>query len=469
MPLEKITAQHPHIRGTLEHSLKDGIAFSVMAGGGESYFSAFAILLQATTAQVGTLVTLPPLIASFFQLVSAWIGRRLKSRKVIIIGGALMQAAALVPLILLPLVFPEHAFLVLLACITLYFIGPNLGAPQWGSLMGDIVPEAHRGKYFALRTRLSSIASFSALIGAGLTLQVFDDVGLPYYGFVTIFALASVARLISTWHLYKMVEPERPEHERVKAKAMTRLIPFLRSPFLRFSMFFASMQFGVAISGPYIVVHMLRDLDFSYAALTFNSAASVFMQFVMLNRWGRLSDLFGNRLIMVVTGFTIPFIPSLWILSTNYVYLCLVQVLSGLVWSGFTLSAANLVFDLTHPQKRARYMAIHNTIAATAVFLGATTGGYLALHLPTSFSIGGFALHWPYALYGVFFIASVVRFTVAASFLPRIREPRRVRRMTANGLIFRAVRFSNVSGLTFDPILRFRSGRRDRDTGSGTS
>jgi len=425
MPLEKITAQHPHIRGTLEHSLKDGIAFSVMAGGGESYFSAFAILLQATTAQVGTLVTLPPLIASFFQLVSAWIGRRLKSRKVIIIGGALMQAAALVPLILLPLVFPEHAFLVLLACITLYFIGPNLGAPQWGSLMGDIVPEAHRGKYFALRTRLSSIASFSALIGAGLTLQVFDDVGLPYYGFVTIFALASVARLISTWHLYKMVEPERPE--------------------------------------------MLRDLDFSYAALTFNSAASVFMQFVMLNRWGRLSDLFGNRLIMVVTGFTIPFIPSLWILSTNYVYLCLVQVLSGLVWSGFTLSAANLVFDLTHPQKRARYMAIHNTIAATAVFLGATTGGYLALHLPTSFSIGGFALHWPYALYGVFFIASVVRFTVAASFLPRIREPRRVRRMTANGLIFRAVRFSNVSGLTFDPILRFRSGRRDRDTGSGTS
>ncbi|TVS17341.1 MAG: hypothetical protein EA417_07130 [Gammaproteobacteria bacterium] len=32
----------------------------------------------------------------------------------------------------------------LILCTVIYFIGPNLGAPQWGSLMGDLVRESRR-------------------------------------------------------------------------------------------------------------------------------------------------------------------------------------------------------------------------------------------------------------------------------------------------------------------------------------
>ena len=61
---------------SLQHSLRDAVAYSVMTGSGETYLSAFAVFLKATTAQIGLLASLPPLIGSFAQLLSAWLGRR---------------------------------------------------------------------------------------------------------------------------------------------------------------------------------------------------------------------------------------------------------------------------------------------------------------------------------------------------------------------------------------------------------
>ena len=120
-----------------------------------------------------------------------------------------------------------------------------------------------------------------------------------------------------------------------------------------------------------------------------NSAASVLLQFLTLNRWGRLSDLFGNRLILITTGAIIPIMPTLWLFSTNYYYLLGVQCVSGLVWAGFSLSASNFVFDLTPPNRRATLMAAHNVLAALAVFVGAVIGGYLGTHLPNEITLFG--------------------------------------------------------------------------------
>lgn len=85
-------ARDPVVDQSLRHSLRDGVYFSAMVGGAEGYFSAFAVFLKATTAQIGVLASLPPLLASFSQLVSAWLGRRTGRRRPIIVYGALLQA-----------------------------------------------------------------------------------------------------------------------------------------------------------------------------------------------------------------------------------------------------------------------------------------------------------------------------------------------------------------------------------------
>ncbi len=109
--------------------------------------------------------------------------------------GALLQAFVLIPLALLPLALPTLALPMLITCAVVYYIGPNLGSPHWGSLMGDLVPESRRGRYFALRTRFSSLANFSALLGAGLTLHAFDALGKTYGGFLVIFRVTRIQPL----------------------------------------------------------------------------------------------------------------------------------------------------------------------------------------------------------------------------------------------------------------------------------
>ncbi len=456
-------ARDPVVDRSLRHSIKDGVFFSAMVGGAESYFSAFAVFLKASTAQIGVLASLPPLLASFSQLFSAWFGRRTGRRKPIIVFGALLQAFTLVPLALLPWWFPDQAVPLLIVSAIVYFVGPNLGSPQWSSLMGELVPESRRGRFFALRTRLCSLASFTALVGAGLVLHGSNELGLTYWGFVAVFLASATARFASAWHLERMHDPgghvaalEAPWHADLwHGLRATGLLPF--------SLFHASMQLAVGIASPFFVLYMLRDLGFSYLEFTINTAASVCVQFLTLNRWGRLSDLFGNRLILLTTGVVIPVLPSLWLLSTNYFYLLAVQALSGLAWAGFTLSATNFVFDLTPPARRASLMAVHNVLAAAAVFVGAALGGWLGTHLPTSSRLLGDEISWLSPLYGVFVISTLARLVVAAAFLPRLKEVRRARPMSMSGLIFRVTRIHPVSGMVFDVVARKNASRKVDD------
>lgn len=429
----------------------------MIIGSGESYFSAFALYFKATTAQIGVLASLPPLLASFAQLISAWFGRRLKKRKPIIIFGASIQGLVLIPLAIFPILFPDHAIPILVVCAILYFSGANIAVPQWGSMMGDLVAERRRGRFFGRRTRLCSITSFSALILAGIILDLFDRNAYTLTGYIVIFLAAIIARFVSVYHLSQMYDP--PSH--VAALESPFQTGFWRrvqgSSFARFSIFFAAMQFSVAIASPFFVVYMFRDLHFTYLEFTINIATSVLVQFLALNRWGRISDAFGNRVILVVTGLTIPLFPLLWVFSSNYIYLLIVQAMAGMTWGGFSLGASNYIYDLVPPSKRTMYLAFHNVLTSTAVFSGALIGSYLGTHLPSEMTLFGEHYEWLSALYGVFIISASMRLIIAIVLLPRLKEMRAVRSMTVGGLVFGVARLQNDRKI--DPEHLYRSHR----------
>ena len=192
------------------------------------------------------------------------------------------------------------------------------------------------------------------------------------------------------------------------------------------------------------------------------------MQFLVLSRWGRLGDLFGNRIILRLTGYTIPLIPALWVLSSDFYYLLLIQMISGLVWSGYSLSTSNFLFDLTPSNRRAGMMAAHNLFGSVAVFLGASVGSALALILPTSIAFSMFSLDisfgWSSVFYGVFLFSAVTRLCVGLLFLPHIEEVRSVKPMSYHGLAFRVTRFSPISGVIFEIISRNRNHKDDDNT-----
>src|SRR5690606_19586644 len=159
-------SKDPAIDRALRHSVRDGMAYSIAAGGGETYFSAFALFCGATAPQVALLTTLPPLLGSLAQILSAWLGNFV-GRKRLILTGATLQAFTWLPIIALPFWFPDQAVAILLALFALYHGAGNLVAPQWTSMMRDLVSERRRGRYFGHRTRLTTLTSFAALVLCG--------------------------------------------------------------------------------------------------------------------------------------------------------------------------------------------------------------------------------------------------------------------------------------------------------------
>lgn len=447
-----VYARDPQTEKSLRHSLKDAAAFAVMIGIGETYLSAFALFLRASMPQIGLLASLPPLLASLVQLVSAWLGRLTGQRKAIVLAGASVQAFSWLPLIALPIVFDEFAVPLLIACVVIYQCGAHLSAPQWGSLMGDIVPIRRRGRFFAHRTRIVSLVTFVSLAAGGLALHFMNGKGLTLQGFVILFSIAMCARLVSIYHLSKMHDP--PGHFAAMEMPVgpgwwQRLH---QSNFVRFSIFFALIQFSVAIASPFFTVYMLRDLQFSYVQFMTNTGMAILAQFLTLNQWGRISDVFGNRRILATTGIVIPLLPLLWAVSTNYWYLLAVQAISGLTWAGFSLSASNFLYDLIERNKRSTYLAIHSVLASLGIFAGAMLGGILGTTLPNRVEILGFTLGWLSPLLGVFVISAVVRGVIVILLLPRIREVRTVRPISLTNLIFRVTRVNALAGMFFDVI-----------------
>ena len=251
-------SKDPVVDKALRHSVRDGMAWSVQVGAGETYFSAFALFLRATAPQIAILSTLPLLLASGAQIFSAWLGNYVGRRRLVLFGCAL-QALLWLPIIVLPALLGEYAFPALLLLLVLYHSANNLAAPQWTSIMRDLVSERRRGRYFAHRTRLMTVATFLGLVTCGLILHELDTAGRTYLGFVVIFLIAFVARTISVYHLTFLHEaPPTTTAPDMHIEHWWRSL--LSTGAIGFSVYFALMNAAVGISSPFFTVYMLRDL-----------------------------------------------------------------------------------------------------------------------------------------------------------------------------------------------------------------
>jgi len=427
-----------------------------MTGAAETYFSAFAIFLKMSAPQVAMLATLPNLLGSLAQLLSAWLGRMLQKRKIIILTGASLQAFAL-PLMLLPVVFPEHTLVMLAVFITLYYAAAHLCAPQWISLMADLVPARKRGRYFGQRTRLSTITTFTAMCLAGVVLHLADNIADAALGFALLFIVAFISRLLSVYYLGRMHETH--PHAAVTEPASS--LHWLQQPrfraALRFSTLYVLMQTAVGISSPFFSIYILRTLEFSYLEFTAIMGISVLVQFLTLNQWGRICDAMGNRLVMITCGAMIPFLPAMWLVSVNFWYLLFVQVVAGFAWAGFSLSAGNTLYELLPRDKQVTYNALQNVIMTTGVFLGSMLGVLVQQNFPTDFIMLGHTFHLTTTILWVFIISTLARIVIAVILLPQLQELRIPRRkISPYTLVFRFTRFNAFSGLIYDIVTRAR-------------
>lgn len=452
--MTNVFSTDPEQNKALNASINEGMCHAAMLGAGETYLNAFAVFLRASSIQIGALAATPQLIGGLFQLGAVWMQDRIISRKAFLIRTIKAQAAVWILIALLPHIFNRDnttAWL-LLGLVSLYYACQGLWLPIWSGLIGDIIPADNRGRFFGKRSSRVSLITFLSIVLAGYTLHFFENIGWPAIGFSATFLLAAAARYSSTPWLKQHLDPPfiASETDRFTLIDFLRRLP--QSNFARFVFFFCLMNLSVWFSAPFFAVYMLNELQMSYLNFTILTAAAIVTQILTLQRWGRLTDYFGNKIILSVCAIGISLVPLLWLFSSNLIYLIFIQFIAGFTWAGYNLACSNFLFDAVSPPKRGRCVAYQSLLNGCFIMVGSLTAGYFIKHIetPIPFYLIFDVPNTP--LLTVIFISGCLRLLTAGKFLSTFKEVREIKGVKKRQIVFEILHVRAMSGLTFRPL-----------------
>ncbi len=447
--------QDQKITKSLKYSIVDGAFAASMIGFGESFFAPFAVFLKASNIQLGLLSSLPQALGSFSQLLSNKLIKSFKSRKRLVCTAASLQGAMFIPIALV-FYLGEFSVFTLIGFSCLYWMFGMILGPAWNSWMGDLTQERERGSYFGVRSKITGSASFFTFLLAGYILQKFSDgTNTQYLGFVIIFSLALLSRIVSIVFLAMKYEPKYE----LTQEAEFGFVEFIRQARFRnyglFVLYLSLMNFSVYLSVPFFTPYMLNDLQLSYLTFTLLHAVSIIVKLLSVPVWGRMSDRFGSRRVLSLSGFLMPAVPALWLFSGDVYYIAAVQIYSGFVWAGFEIASFNFIFDTTSPQKRATCVAYYNVINGLAILSGAIAGGVIVRY-NTLFSSKYFL---------VFLVSTVLRYASSSIFVPKLKEVRQVEAIPYSRLFLKVISTMPTMGLLYS-LIPFRKRNKTKPPGS---
>jgi MFS family permease len=391
---------------SLRACIKEGVAAQVMIGIFDYYLIPLALLLRASTWQIGFLVSVPHLLSAALQLFAVNAIEMAGSRKRFVLKGIAVQLLALFLIPLLAVVYFPHNIIFLLFLITVFRVLGSIIGPAWGSIVSDYLPDNRRGSYFGRRAQIIGVSGILAVGFWGLFMSVMNKVS-EAWGLFAVFLSAAVCRVLSMFYMNQMVEMPHKSHEDDYFSFWMFVRRLKESNFMKFVLYVSSITFATQLSAAYFSVYMLNDLKFGYLSYMGVHLASLLAGLISFPIWGRHADVVGNAKVLKLTSFLIPLVPLLWMFWDHPLALIAIELFGGFVWGGFTLCHANFIYDAVRPTKRVRCLGYFNLINSVALFAGASLGGFLAYRLP---SIGDKS-----PLVTLFLLSAVVR--LAAHFL----------------------------------------------------
>jgi len=415
-------------RKARKYSITEGIFASAKNSFGGSYVSPFAIAVNSSSSIVAMISAISGLAGPLSQMFGSRLPEKY-TRKKILLKTILIESLMWLPFIAIAILFYKGILLeslpfLILFSFVIYTIAGNLGHPSWFSWMGDIIEEKHRGRYFSKRNLLSGFVSVVLVISAAFFLDYFKKNNWTMFGFMILFSLALLSRLISLKIIHKQYEPKIKLKKGYYFSFWDFLINSNKNNFGKFSLFKLFFTFTTAISSPLLVVYLLRNLNFSYTLYMIKIFSGTTLSLIVLELWGKFADKYGNYKTLCIATSITPFIPILWILNSNVFYLIFIpSALSGIAWAGIHLSGTNFIYDNVSYQKRGLAVSYYNLFWGIGIFLGASLGAFLIKIIHTSFI-------QPIIL--IFIIGALARTASIIWWLPKIKEIKKTEKFTTS-------------------------------------
>ncbi|MFZ3077474.1 MAG: MFS transporter [Candidatus Aenigmatarchaeota archaeon] len=442
----------------LENSIKDGSATGAASGMISTYLTPFALALGVSAAQIGLLTAVPQLISTLMQPLAGTFTEHAESRKNICKVFMLIARLAWIPVMLLSFARGFDTFALLLLFVSVSAAAASFARLAWTSWIGELVPEKIRGRYFGKRNMFIGAASFISVLLAGWILVNSDTMA----GFALIFLSALILYFVGMRYLMKMPEPSAEKHKMHRVPPNTReskafgmprmkvlsIYEFLsslkKSNFRHFMLFSIFFDFSVYLAAPFFTVYMISELQVGYLWFAVISAASILAGLLSQKYWGRLSDKYGDKNIMVICAALTSFFPLIMVFSRSVPLLVLANVFSGFAWAGFDLAVFNFLLDSSPPLKRPLFISNYQFFDGLAVVGGSIAGGTLIY-------LFGSGFFWLSAISAVFLLSFALRAIFSLALIPRIREERIKRKTLSAGDVFkRAVVLYPARGISHE-------------------
>ncbi len=412
---------------TMSLSIKEGSLSSVSISLSNAYMIPYALALNASNFQIGLLRSFIGLFSPLSQLFSSKLMKKF-SRKKVVVTNVVLEALMFIPILLLGLFFWKGMFVkylpgLLIIFYTLLGIFGGLALPAWFSLMGDIVPEKIRGKYFGKRNKIAGAAGLIATLFASFLLDYFKTDGKVLFGFLILFSIATVARLLASFQLNRYYDPDL-EKDRKGKLSFFKFLKNIKSNFTKFSYYVSFMNLAVMIASPFFSVYMLKELGFSYITFMIINLSATLSSLVFYPIWGKFSDVYGRRETLLLSSIFISIMPVMWVFSTSPYFLVFPMLLVGVGWAGFRLASSTFIYDSLESGDRSKGIAYRNILTGGGVFIGSVLGGGM-LHLMPLLNIK--LNHF----FIIFFISAILRGVFSMVFLPFIKEVKKVRKFYA--------------------------------------
>ena len=391
---------------TLWISIKDGVAWSVMVGAGERYVSAFIILGQAGLTRIAGMHALPGLVGAVVQCFAADIVDAAGRRRPFCAGSAAAQALTWVPFCAGMFLPPAIGYWLMLASFALYIGFANFGAPAWNSMMGELVPADRRGRYFGLRNGVIGAGLIVSSLAAGAWVTYGRDrPGLAHLGlsslnfaFLTVFAVAMLARLVSAYYLHQMHEPPYQRHPSDHFTLLDFIRRAPRAHFGRFVFYCMGLNAGVGFIGPFFFWYILAELHFSPLAFAAIGAINWLANYGSSIVWGHVADRVGNKRVLAIGGIGLALVPLLLLVSDHFWWFAIAQAYDGIVTSAFSIASANYLFDVVTVPKRARCSAYNALFGAAGTAVGTFGAALVATCTPLPLHVAGVTIGHPFVL-----------------------------------------------------------------------
>lgn len=382
-------------------------------------------VLGANDLQLGLIAAIPVSTCVLQVFISYYMEKK-RNRRFLFLFLGLSGRALWVLIALVPYIFPSFSVDLRIWLVIVFVViisGANSGVNlAFGSLMGDLVPIHIRGAYFGMRQRISLI---SGVITGLLISVMIDRVGLVGYSIALVIAGISLVLDVACYLFVKW-----PDMEQTHLPSLRVLLKevFSNKGFVKVVIFYSSWLFAINIAAPFWNIHMLEYLKMNFTQMAlYSQILSGLSSILIVTRWGRLIDRYGNKPVLQMAAVCIVLSPVPWLFATHSTayFVIISNVISGATWPVIDICQQNLYLSQSPRTHRSMYIAVFFAcINLFGVALANAVGGYLmqnpfaylTTRFPVILGLDFSKMHW------MIIVSMILRIAVLLIFLPRINE-----------------------------------------------